>query len=179
MNKYAIFLRGVNVGGHAAISMSLLKQLLADEGYRKVETLLNSGNVILETSESKDETETHIRQIIEKQFGLSITVFAQSKEDLEYITANDPFDAITEPDNARRMVAIFRNQVTPGGMPVVFKDDREDASYYLRRNLLYIYYKTGAERAKITNPAIKQLLRQDSTSRNWNTVSKMLERMTR
>ncbi len=159
--------------------MSLLKQLLADEGYQKVETYLNSGNVIIETSKNKDETEIHIQQIIERQFGLSITIFAQSREDLEYMIANDPFDAGTEADNAKRMVAIFRNQLTPGGIPVVFKDDKEDANYYLRGNLLYIYYKTGAGRAKITNPTIKQLLRQDPTSRNWNTISKVLERMSR
>lgn len=175
MNQYFVFLRGINVGGNATINMASLKQLLTINDYMHAETYLNSGNVILETEKNEENTEIHIQQIIEKQFGLKIAIFTRSKKDLEYIIANNPFDAETEADNSKRMVVMFRNPVAPENETIIIKDDKEDADYYLRENLMYVYYKVGAGKAKITNPEIKQLLKQISTSRNWNTITKLLE----
>ncbi len=177
MKRYVIFLRGINVGGNVTVSMASLKQFLTDKGYNHVETFLNSGNVILETEKSKQETEIHIQQIIEKQFGITIAIFAKSKEDLESIIANNPFNTDTEADNSKRMVVMFREAVVLGNKMTTFQDNQEDADYYLKGSLIYIYYKVGAGRAKITNPAVKQLLKQVSTSRNWNTITKMLDKM--
>jgi uncharacterized protein (DUF1697 family) len=178
MSRYAVFLRGINVGGNAIISMASLKQLLTAEGYKQVDTFLNSGNVILETEKNKIETEIHIREIIEQQCGLTIAIFVKSKDDLEFIVANNPFDADTEADNSKRMVVMFHEIVASGEKMTVLKDDKEDADYYLKGDLIYIYYKVGVGRAKVTNPTIKQFLKQVSTSRNWNTITKILKKIT-
>jgi len=177
MNTYAVFLRGVNVGGNALIDMKALKDLLADEGYEQVGTYLNSGNIILATEMGKEETERHLEQVIEKRFGLRIFIFIKTAEELELIIANNPFDAETEPDNAKRMVVMFREAAGPADKTTIIKNNTEDADYYIRGNLLYIYYKTGVGKAKIVNPAIKRLLKEIATSRNWNTISKILEKM--
>lgn len=177
MKKYVVFLRGINVGGNAAINMAALKTALTDNGYGNVETYLNSGNVIVGTDSDKRETEESIEQIIEKYFKQKIAVFAASQDDLEYIVNNNPFDPVAEPDNSKRMVVLFMEPIADATPMTVYKDEKEDADYYLMSNLLYIYYKVGAGRAKITNPTIKQLLKQTSTSRNWNTITKMLEKI--
>jgi uncharacterized protein (DUF1697 family) len=46
MTRYAVFLRGVNVGG-VKVLMKDLTQLLLDAGFTEVKTLLASGNVVL------------------------------------------------------------------------------------------------------------------------------------
>lgn len=176
MNQYAVFLRGINVGGNTMIDMSSLKQILAGEN-NHVETYLNSGNLILETKKSKKEAEEEVKQVIEEQFNLSVAVFVKSKKDLENIVADNPFDAEAEADNAKRMVVMFHESVASDEKFTIFKDKTEDADYYLKGNVIYIYYKEGAGRAKISNPIIKQLLKQVSTSRNWNTITKMLGKM--
>ncbi|MDH6358138.1 DUF1697 domain-containing protein [Parabacteroides sp. PF5-9] len=176
MNRYIVFLRGINVGGNATISMATLKHLLTNEGYSQVDTYLNSGNVILETKKSKEDTEKHLQQLIEQQWGLTVAVFVKSKEDLEFILANNPFDSETESDNSKRMVVMFHETISSGRGMVILKDEKEDADYYLKDNLIYIYYKVGVGRAKVTNPTIKQLLKRPSTSRNWNTMTKIVDK---
>ena len=48
--RYVAFLRGINVGGHHKIPMADLRRALEELGFRKVVTLLNSGNVIFDSS---------------------------------------------------------------------------------------------------------------------------------
>ena len=51
---YVAFLRGINVGGNALISMTQLKAYFEQLGFDNVRTYINSGNVIF-TSTSTDE----------------------------------------------------------------------------------------------------------------------------
>ena len=50
--KYIAFLRAVNVGGHNKIKMDDLKKLFISLGYKNVETVIQSGNVIFEAREN-------------------------------------------------------------------------------------------------------------------------------
>jgi uncharacterized protein (DUF1697 family) len=40
---------------------------------------------------------------------------------------------------------------------------------------LYIYYPNGMARPKLSLPLVEKTLRTSGTSRNWNTVRKLLE----
>src|SRR4051794_19876414 len=44
--RYAMLLRGVNVGGNAKIAMADLRSLLTGLGFQDVKTLLQSGNAV-------------------------------------------------------------------------------------------------------------------------------------
>ncbi|KIS27004.1 pyridoxamine 5-phosphate oxidase [Arthrobacter sp. SPG23] len=65
MNSYAVFLRGVNVGG-INIKMADLRSALAARGFADVKTLLASGNVALSSNLGaaavKDDVEACLRQ---------------------------------------------------------------------------------------------------------------------
>jgi len=52
---FIVLLRGINVGGNKRIKMADLKVLFESIGFSSVQTLLQSGNVILE-SEISDST---------------------------------------------------------------------------------------------------------------------------
>ncbi len=45
MNRYAAFLRAINISGKNKISMGELKAGFEDLGFSQVQTILNSGNV--------------------------------------------------------------------------------------------------------------------------------------
>ncbi|MFF1382968.1 DUF1697 domain-containing protein [Arthrobacter sp. NPDC058288] len=65
MNSYAVFLRGINVGG-INIKMADLRSALAERGFAGVKTLLASGNVALASplgaAAVKKEVETCLRE---------------------------------------------------------------------------------------------------------------------
>jgi uncharacterized protein (DUF1697 family) len=64
MNSYAVFLRGINVGG-INIKMADLKDALASQGFAGVRTLLASGNVVL----ASDQDPAVVKRMFEKCLG--------------------------------------------------------------------------------------------------------------
>ena len=52
--QYIALLRGVNVGGNNKISMRELKEAFIEYGFSRVETYINSGNILF-SSEETDE----------------------------------------------------------------------------------------------------------------------------
>ena len=47
MTRYALLVRGINVGGKNKVVMAQLRQELTELGLEKVETYINSGNISL------------------------------------------------------------------------------------------------------------------------------------
>ncbi len=51
--RYVLLLRGINVGGRNKIVMAELRQAVADLGYDKVETYINSGNLFFDSTKNR------------------------------------------------------------------------------------------------------------------------------
>ncbi len=51
MNTYIVLLRGLNVGGHKKVPMADLRLLLTKSGLENVQTYIQSGNVVFQSSE--------------------------------------------------------------------------------------------------------------------------------
>ena len=93
MNLFAVFLRGVNVGG-VKVLMKDLAALLQEAGFAPVKTLLASGNVVVGTDESDpSRVKERIEQALRERYGRDIGVIVQDGDQLESITANYPFES--------------------------------------------------------------------------------------
>ncbi len=88
---YVILLRGVNVGGRK-IRMAELKACFEKNGYKKVITVLQTGNVILESRE-KDagKLRTKIEALLAKTFAYPAQVFVLAPEKIKTVVHNYPF----------------------------------------------------------------------------------------
>ena len=53
MTRYALMVRGINVGGKNKVVMAELRQELTDLGLEKVETYINSGNIFFTSTDPK------------------------------------------------------------------------------------------------------------------------------
>ena len=74
MNSYAVFIRGINISGRNPLSMPLLKKELANNGLLKAKTFLNSGNIIIETDDDKQELSNLLTRILRDIFKLAVSV---------------------------------------------------------------------------------------------------------
>ena len=74
MVRYIALLRGINVGGQNKIAMTELKAAFEKQGFQKVATYINSGNIIFESGLSEPKVKTVCEALIEKTFGLKIIV---------------------------------------------------------------------------------------------------------
>lgn len=68
-DSYLALLRGINVGGNKKVPMAELKELFEDD-FNNVKTILNSGNVVFESSTKP--TAAKVQKKIEEKFGFSV-----------------------------------------------------------------------------------------------------------
>lgn len=89
--QYIILLRGINVGGRK-ILMAELKACFEKAGYKNVKTVLQTGNVIVESGE-KDPVvlRKHIETILNDTFNYPALVLVLQPEQLKKIMQKNPF----------------------------------------------------------------------------------------
>lgn len=107
MPKYIAFLRGINVGGRS-LKMTELKSCFEELGFTSVTTLLQTGNVIFETSTTQPDLKATIENELVSKFHFPIKVQILSFDKLKDIVAESPF---SPDDNNHRYVVFFENDL--------------------------------------------------------------------
>ena len=106
MKKYIVLLRGINVSGKNKLPMEELRDLLNDLGFQNVQTYIQSGNIILESSEGKSVICNKIKEGIQNKFGYDVPVIARTIPEWKKAIATYPFPT----DNPKIVAFIFLNK---------------------------------------------------------------------
>lgn len=173
--RYLALFRGINVGGHRKIPMSDLRVLVASLGFSGVETYLQSGNALF-TTERPDTAAlaAEMEEAIATRLGLDVKVLVRSRRDLAEVVAGNPFPEVTA-DPSKLHVAFLSAAPDAGRAARLDPDSFAPERFRLDRKAVYLWYPNGAGRAKLTNDVLERRLGVTATSRNWNTVVKLLE----
>jgi len=95
MDKYAAFLRGINVGGHVLVPMQELKQSFESLKFENVQTLLASGNIVFEALKAPTAAlEQNIQEMLHRRFGHRIGVHVRKMEEMQRLFRSQPFKGI-------------------------------------------------------------------------------------
>jgi uncharacterized protein (DUF1697 family) len=92
MNSYAVFLRGINVGG-ITIKMADLKESLKSRPFADVKTLLASGNVVLSSELSPAGVKKEFEACLREAFGYDAWVVVLPAERVGELVAACPYPA--------------------------------------------------------------------------------------
>ncbi|MDI2034024.1 DUF1697 domain-containing protein [Paenarthrobacter nitroguajacolicus] len=92
MESYAVFLRGINVGG-INIKMADLKAALQDYPFSKVKTLLASGNVVLQSDLSPKEVKAQFEKCLRDSFGYDAWVVVLTSKRVAELVDACPYPA--------------------------------------------------------------------------------------
>src|SRR5258708_39876825 len=107
--RYAAFLRAINVGGHV-VKMDRLRKLFEAAGLGGVETFINSGNVVFESSKKNgDGLERTIQPRLEKALGFSVATFVRSMPEVAAIAERAPFGRLSFEPPGSLFVGFLRN----------------------------------------------------------------------
>jgi uncharacterized protein (DUF1697 family) len=88
---YVAFLRGINVGGKAIVSMAAIKEALLDLGMSDVRTYINSGNVIFSTRVvDTQKLGARIETALEVRTGMPIKVLVMDHKGLKQLVGAIP-----------------------------------------------------------------------------------------
>lgn len=94
MADFAVFLRGVNVGG-ITIKMAQLREVLGALPVSGVKTLLASGNAVLSTDLDAATLKDRIEEALRAAFGYDAWVIVLARQDVEALVRSCPYP----PDN--------------------------------------------------------------------------------
>jgi uncharacterized protein (DUF1697 family) len=106
--KYAAFLRGINVGGHTLVKMEELRRAFESLGFRSVKTVLASGNVLFEAPQENTATLSgNIKAKLYERFGREIAVIVRPIDDLRKLEARQPFKGVKVTPRTRLFVTFL------------------------------------------------------------------------
>ncbi|MGP3987290.1 DUF1697 domain-containing protein [Streptomyces sp. 3N207] len=174
---YAALLRGINVGGSKKVPMPELRELLGQLGHGEVRTHLNSGNAVFR-SESDDEEALAVgmETAIEQHFGLHVTCMVRAGSYLRAVLDDCPFPAADL--SGSRLHAVFCSQpVTSEQFTSLDPTEYLPEEFRVGDRVLYLYTPGGLGTSRLS-PALQRpslLKGTETTSRNWNTVQKLVE----
>lgn len=151
--------------------MKDLKQILEQLSCENVQTYIQSGNVVFKTNRNDpDEIAVEIGKNILKQFGFEPKVLLLDSTEFQRAVNNNPFKTN---DGRALHFGFLAEQSTHPDLEKLAELKINSEQYQLIKNVFYLYAPDGIGRSKLA-AKVEQLLGVPVTSRNWNTVSKML-----
>ena len=100
---YIALLRGVNVSGQKKIKMAELRKHLAELSFQNIQTYIQSGNIIFQSSAKnldKSVYEQKIAAKIKEKYGFDVPVLVLTTAELEDAISNHPYS--NRPENDRK-----------------------------------------------------------------------------
>ena len=165
-------LRGVNVGGHHKVPMQQLRALCERLHCRRPETLIQSGNVVFEIPAEAERTiAADLEEALERQFGFHSPVILRSLAEMRAIVARNPFEGR---DPALGLVTFLRSDPGDAACAAAQPLAAGPEQVTFAGKEMFIYYPFGAGRSKLPMAKIERTLGCIGTSRNWNTVQRLL-----
>jgi uncharacterized protein (DUF1697 family) len=96
---YVVLLRGINVGGKNRVEMAKLRELFEGLGYERVETYINSGNVIFDAP--KIPKAKALQQSLKTTFALDVPVLVIAGKTIRDIAAAIPDEWINDRESRK------------------------------------------------------------------------------
>nr|WP_299203967.1 DUF1697 domain-containing protein [uncultured Brumimicrobium sp.] len=172
-NKIAL-LRGINVGGKKKILMADLKELFIQLGCKQVKTYIQSGNVLFESIEDNSQLADQIIIAIQKKFDFDVPVILLSKAELIEAYTSNPF--LSENIEMGKLHLTFlKEQPTAEAIEQLKSMDLKQDRFEIIAKNLYIHCEGKFHKTKLTSAVIERKLNTQTTTRNWKTVTKLVE----
>jgi uncharacterized protein (DUF1697 family) len=170
--RQIVLLRGINLGKRA-VGMADLREMLEGHGYGDVRTLLRSGNVVLTTTQTGRTLERRLEEQLTEAFGFSIPVVVRTRDELAKAIEASPLETIA--DNPSRYTVTFFSEAIPAARVAELEAlaARSEAVAASGREL-YTWHPDGLARSPLAAELARKKGGAVSTSRNWNTVVKLL-----
>jgi len=171
MARFAVLLRGVNVGKGPRVPMAALRELLEGLGHRGVRTLLNSGNAVFESS-SRAGAAGHadaVRGAITATLGVQVAVIVKSAPEFAAAVAGNPIDA-SEP--SRLLVAFAQRPQALEALPALRPLLAAGEQLEVGPHAAYLWCPHGLHDSK-TAVALLGKAGRELTTRNWATTLKL------
>ncbi|PWH83507.1 DUF1697 domain-containing protein [Algibacter marinivivus] len=172
MKTYIALLRGINVSGQKKIPMAELRELLSKIGLKNVQTYIQSGNVIFQSSENdKEKLELKIHNTIKSHFGFEVPILVLLPQELKQIFNDSPF---SEEEKMKSYFMMLYSKANTDLVNEVSKLSYPNEYFEITDKCVYFYCSVGYGKAKCSNNFFERKLKVTATARNYKTMVKLL-----
>lgn len=179
MRTYVSLLRGINVSGQKKIRMAELRKLYESLGFSRVESYLQSGNVVFAgRQEDRSSIINVIAQEIQRAYGFSVSIILRDASDIQRIFTSNPFLATREEDPARLYVTFLAEDPPVAALDSLGSPEGVRDEFRVVDREVFLFCPGGYGRTRFSNDFFEKHLKVVATTRNWRTVT-ALHDMTR
>lgn len=174
MIRYVALLRGINVSGHKNITMEDLRNFLEMPGIHNIVTYIQTGNVLFNTSETDVDILTKaLEKQLEEKLGYRVNVILRTQQELKDVIENNPYEHIKTEEKPSLYVTFLSDipAFDVRGSLGVYSNDAEYARV-VNKEVYVVSPNYG--KTCFSNTFIEKKLGLIATTRNWNTVNKLI-----
>ena len=155
--------------------MADFRAALYEAGFSKVQSYIQSGNVILEAKvgQSREDVSIAVQAVLAKNFDIETSLMILTEAQLKVAAQANPLGQEFEKPNWVFLFFLAQAPVSPN-LETLKDITTENERWELRGDVFYVFAGDGAGRSKLIARAEK-LLGVSATARNWKTVKKLIE----
>lgn len=168
-----ILLRGVMPSGKNSIpKMAILRQHLEDAGFEAVRTYIQSGNILLRSELSAEALSIRIHDLLAEHYGADIAALVFRPEEIQGWIDACPFPSDLDPSRVFFTMTMERPDVQR--LQVLAEKSWGEAELHLSEQCLYVHAPVTYKNSRLTNNALERHLKVTCTTRNLNTLRRIL-----
>ncbi len=172
MPIYISLLRGINVGAHKRIKMEQLRTSFAKLGFERVNTYIQSGNVVFKAAKlSSPVLSKRIEERIFSDFGFPVSVVLRTADDMAKTIDSNPFLKERGLDQQKLHVMFLSDAPAATALKKLAElTAPPDQSCCLGKEI-YLYLPHGVSESTLMKSPVERILSVVNTTRNWRTVN--------
>lgn len=177
MRTFVSILRGINVSGQKKILMVDLKTLFESINLKEVITYIQSGNVIFKSSESLSDLgfAIKIEKAVYKKYGFEVPVIIRTKDEIQKIISTNPFLKEKNIDPRKLHITFLSEIPSAENVESIESIKYSPDRFIISGKEIYLHIPVSYGETKLSNNFFEKKLKVRATTRNWNTVNKLLE----
>lgn len=175
MQKYVSLLRGINVSGQKKITMAALCDVYRQIDLGQVQSYIQSGNVLFTSGISDVENlRRRIESAIKDRFGFTVDVLLRTSDDIRALSLENPFLVQDGIDLKKLHVTFFKQRVRKDVSALLDAQNFAPDEFSITSTHAFVSCPDGYGRTKINNHYFEKYLKVKCTTRNWNTITKLV-----
>ncbi|OGU11601.1 MAG: hypothetical protein A2X61_16605 [Ignavibacteria bacterium GWB2_35_12] len=177
METYISILRGINVSGQKKIQMADLKALYEELKFKNIITYIQSGNVIFKAEKKLSCTELSkkIEKKIFDKYNFEVPVIIRTVAEMKKVITTNPFLRKKGIDTERLYVTFLAEAAMKADLEKIEKLEFNPEKFIIIGKEVYLHCPNGYGRTKLNNNFFENKLNVTATTRNWNTVNRLVE----
>ncbi len=174
MKRWVLLLRGVNVGKGNVLPTDELRAMLEKLECADVRTYVQSGNAVFSSALPAAPLTEGIERALERYMGRPIDTTLRTRPQMAAIVAGNPFERVAR-SHSNLCVTFLSHRPRPSEVAPLQARDFGPELFRIEGREIYTWHPNGQGESPLREALWKLPLRGAVTTRNWNTVRKLVE----